>query len=435
MNLKIRCLPRPGEDRLRLSIRFARPIRSLCTFGAALVLAAGCDDLPTDPAVRPIDGLSRELTATEEALVGAGNSFAFDLLREVNESEVPVKNVFLSPLSASMALGMALNGARGETFEAMRKVLGLSGLDQGEINRSYRTLIDLLLGLDPTVSISIANSAWYDSRLTPKPEFRRSLEAGFDSRFEALDFQDPGAVGTINAWVKEATKGRIPKIIDQVNPLEVMFLVNAIHYKANWTRKFDKKDTGPGTFMVGGNTPRSVDMMRNDEVEFRWAHGPEVSIAEIPYAGGAYGMTVVLPWEGESLDDLVARLDTESWSRWIGLLGDEREGWLALPKFKIEYEAQLKDALVALGMGVAFNRDDADFSGIFDLEVAISRVVQKTFVKVDEEGTEAAAATAVGFRPDSAPPGFAVDRSFLFAIRERFSGTILFIGKVVDPAG
>lgn len=408
--------------------------RSALALGVALALAAGCERGPTGPGgSRPIEELPRELTATEAALVGAGNSFAFDLLREVNAGEEEGRNIFLSPLSASMALGMTLNGARGETFDAMRQVLGFDGLDQGEINRSYRTLLDLLLGLDPGVAVGIANSVWYDRSVTPKDEFRAALEEGFDSKFEGLDFRDPAAVATVNGWVSEATNGRIPRIIDSIDTDELMLLINAIHFKASWTQQFDKKKTSPGTFLVEGQGALTVDMMRSEEMKFRSARTPEGAIAEIPYAGGAFTMTILLPAEEESLDDLIARLDAESWEGLIGRLGGRREGVLSLPRFRLEYEASLDDALKALGMGIAFD-DRADLTGIFDRRTQISRVVQKTFVEVDEEGAEAAAATAVGIVPTSGPPVFNVDRSFLFAIRERLTGTILFIGKVVDPA-
>jgi serpin B len=374
------------------------------------------------------------LTATEIALVGAGNSFAFDLLREVSAGEDPDRNLFLSPLSASIALGMTLNGARGETFDAMRTTLGFGGVEQGEINRSYRTLLGLLLDLDPAVSVGIANSVWYHEELSPTEDFRAALKDGFESKFAALDFGDERSVSIINDWVRAATKGRIPKILDQVSPLELMYLINAIHFKAPWTQRFEKKHTAPGTFFLADGSSRTVPLMSMQEAEIRWVDTPELTIADIPYARDAFSMTILLPRRGRSVNDLIAGLDAERWGEWMARLGAKRQGHLSLPKFEIEYETSLKDALSAMGMGIAFGAG-ADFGKIFEnVAVSISRVVQKTFVQVDEEGTEAAAATMVGIRTISLPPGVYVDRPFVFAIRERHSGTILFIGRVMDPA-
>lgn len=420
--------------RRRTGARVAHRAPLTLILGVVLALASGCGSQPMDPSARPIEGLPRALTATESGLVGAGNSFAFDLLREVNAAEEPGRNVFISPLSASMALGMTLNGARGETFDAMRQALGFGALEQGEINRSYRTLLELLLGLDPAVSVGIANSVWYHEELSPRAEFKNALAEAFESKFEGLDFGDPRSVGIINDWVKGATKGRIPEILDRIDPLEIMYLINAIHFKAPWTERFDKKHTGPGTFVLADGTSRSVPMMWKKEAEFRWVDTPDLTIAELPYAGDAFSMTILVPRAGRSVDDLIAGLDAAQWQAWIAQLGDKRGGHLSLPRFRIEYDISLEAALTALGMGRAFG-GGADFSGIFGSgNIALSRVLQKTFVEVDEEGTEAAAATLVGVELVSLPPGVTVDRPFVFAIRERHSGTILFIGKVMDPA-
>ncbi len=425
-----------GEFVHRGAVRRSRRLpRAILPLTVVLALAAGCDTSPTDSSdARPIERLPRQLSAAEAALVGAGNEFAFGLLRAVHEGEERDKNIFLSPLSASMALGMTLNGANGETFDAMLATLGFGGLDLRQINTSYRTLIDLLVDLDPAVGAGIANSIWHSRTVDLQDEFLGNVRDAFDSRIEALDFGDSqGALKIINGWVDKATRGRIPTILDAISPDEILYLINAIHFKAPWTESFAKKDTRPGTFSLADGSHRSVPMMSKEKATFRWLNTENVTVADIPYGGGAFSMTILLPGPGRSVDDLIRSLDAETWDRWMAGLGEPGKGTLALPRFTIEYEAELKPALTALGMGIAFG-GAADFSRMIDGGgVSISRVLQKTFVEVNEEGTEAAAATVVGVRVVSLPPGVRVDRPFVFAIRERFSGTILFIGKVMDP--
>jgi serpin B len=332
-----------------------------------------------------------------------------------------------------MALGMTMNGAHGETFEAMRSTLGFGALELQKINASYRTLMALLVDLDPNVKVAIANSIWYRHTLVPQRTFLDDVKGAFQARVEPLDFDDPKSPGVINAWVKEATKGRIPTIIDgEIRSEDIMFLINAIHFKAPWTHRFDARDTRVAPFTLADGSQRSVRMMANPKAGVRLVHSDGVTIADIPYAGGAYSMAILLPERGRTLDDLVASLDAATWEGWMEKLGELRGIDLRLPRFRLEYKVKLNDALKAMGMGRAFS--GADFSRMYaGGGVAISTVLQKTFVEVNEEGTEAAAVTKVGMGLVSMPQPFSVDRPFLVAIRERFSGTILFIGKVMDP--
>lgn len=408
--------------------------RLLLPLALLLALLPGCSNLPTDTGgVQEIKGLPRQLNSAEAALVEAGNGFAFDLFRAVHAEEEAERNLFLSPLSASMALGMALNGANGTTFDAMRSTLGFGTLELQQINRSYRTLIELMVGLDPAVGVEIANSIWHHQGVPLRDRFLTDVADAFASRIEALDFGDARSVKIINDWVDEATKGRIPTILDRIRAGEILYLINAIHFKAPWTERFEKKATRDSPFTLADGSRRPVPMMNQPEAKFRWLQADGVTIADIPYGGQAFSMTILLPERGRSIDDLITRLDADLWETWIRGLGEPRTALLSLPRFRIEYEAQLGNALDALGMGVAFS-PAADFSRMLEGGgVSISRVVQKTFVEVDEKGTEAAAATLVGVDLVSLPSGVAVDRPFVFAIRERFSGTILFIGKVMDP--
>jgi serpin B len=404
-----------------------RPV-PIAVLGALLL--SGCAETT---APRPIDSLPRDLSAGEQQLIAASNSFAFDLLRQV-AGEVPDGNVFLSPLSASMALGMTMNGARGSTFDAMSGTLGFAGMDPAAINASYRSLIDLLRGLDPKVQMLVANSVWYRNGFTVEAPFLDATRSYFDAEVEPLDFADPASVGTINDWVRENTKGRIDSIVDRIDPLDMMILVNAVYFKGDWTSRFTKSDTYDAPFYDPDGHPSGTVRMMRREGPVQLYRGPDFAAVDLPYGGGAFSMTVILPDPGVDVDGTLASLTPARWREITdGFAGVDLT--IHLPKFRLEYEKHLVDALTGLGMGVAFS-DAADFTGIHrGGGLLISDVLQKTFVNVDEEGTEAAAATSVVVGTTSTrSPEIVVNRPFVFAIRERYSGSILFIGRMTLPA-
>jgi serine protease inhibitor len=396
----------------------------------ALLFFAACES-PTDA---PIRDLPRALTASEQSLIRASNSFAFGLVREVARADADA-NVFLSPLSASMALGMTMNGAAGETFEAMRSTLAFEGLTQDEINASYRSLIDLLHRLDPRVQMAVANSIWYRQGFPFESAFLQRTRTHFDAEVRGLDFGDPATVGVVNSWVKNKTSGRIDSILEQVDPDDVMYLINAIYFKGAWSKQFDRSRTHDAPFYDARGQARigTARMMHHDGPVSHF-RGSDFEAVDLPYGGGAFSLTVLLPERGVDVNDLLAKLDSERWNQMVG--GFSEAGLeVYLPKFRLEYEKSLVSTLEALGMGVAFDAGRADFTGMSPRgkELYISDVLQKTFVDVNEEGTEAAAVTKVTIRVTSMPPSFRADRPFIFAIRERFSGTILFVGVMNAP--
>jgi serpin B len=385
-----------------------------------------------------IESLPRDLSASELALVDAGEAFAFDFLREVVRAEDPAANVFVSPLSASMALGMTLAGAEAGTFEAMREALRLGGLERQEIGTSYRSLIDLLSGLDPSVRMEIGNSVWHRIGFTLEDSYVSEVERDFLARVEALDFDDPAAADVINGWVDEATDGLIEAIVDPpIDPLTMAFLINAIYFEGQWTTRFDPTRTRSGDFARPDGSTVSVPFMWMSDRAFPYASTPAYQAIDLPYGGEAFSMTVLLPSGDASVEDLIESLDADAWAGIISGMG-ERELMVGLPKFRLEYGKTLNGVLQALGMGVAFDPAAADFSRMhrdaLNLQLHISAVKQKAFVEVDEEGTRAAAVTSVEVGITSAPPSFVADRPFVFAIRERLSGTLLFTGVVRDPS-
>jgi serpin B len=404
----------------------------------AAVLLAACGS-PADPQeVNRIEALPRALTSAESGLIDAGEEFAFDFLREVVRSEDGEANVFVSPLSASMALGMTLAGAEGGTFGAMRSALRLAGLEREEIGAAYRSLIDLLSDLDPAVRMEIGNSVWNREDFDLEATFVSEVERDFLARVESLDFDDPAAADVINAWVRDATDGLIDGIVEPpIDPLTMLFLINAIYFEGQWTEQFDPARTRDGDFRRPDASVSTVPFMWMSDGEFPFAATPDYIAIELPYGGEAFAMTVVVPSEGTGLDAFVEGLDAEAWEGIVGGLGSTKL-LVGLPKFSLEYEKSLNAVLEALGMEVAFDETAADFSRMHRDAVAlglhISRVKQKAFVEVDEEGTRAAAVTSVEVGVTSAPPTFVADRPFLFAIRERLSGALLFTGVVRDPA-
>ena len=400
-----------------------------------MALNVACGDPVGPKPPDPITELPRALTPSEQIVIARSNTFGFDLLREVDarrESDEP--NTILSPLSASMALGMALEGAEGETFTEMQAALGFQDLTREEINASYGGLLDLLLNLDPAVEVGIANSAWSREEFPFKSGYFDAITSSFQAVVRELDFDDPGAKDIINQWVREQTNGRIEEIVEEIGPLDILFLINAVYFNGDWTTQFKKGDTHQASFHLEDGSTVSVPMMSGsiEEVGFAWLDGGR-RVAELPYGGQAFGMVVVLPGSGETVDDLITALDDGAWATWMDALHLEKV-MVQMPKFELEWGGLLNDALKAMGMERAFQPFQADFSRMTPAPDAhISRVRQKTYMRVDEEGTEAAAATSVAISLESMPPGITVDRPYLLAIRERLSGAILFLGAIRDP--
>ena len=399
-------------------------MRLFLVFAVVFAACSGDNDGPR---------IVRDLTEVEQKLVQSANLFGFNLMQEV-VAQSNGGNVFISPLSVSFALGMTYNGARTTTEEGMRAALEYGDLTVGEINQGYRDLIDLLTGLDPKVKMEIANSIWIREGFDVLQAFIDVNQAFFDAVVEALNFSNPGAADVINAWVKEKTHGKIEEIVAKpINAMTVMFLINAIYFKGDWTTEFDPDDTQAAPFHAPeGDT--TVQMMHMHE-ELPYLQTEDFEAVNLPYGGGLFSMTLLLPKEGKSVDELIASLTAENWAAWMAGFAVE-EGYLWMPRFELEYETSLNDVLKALGMAAAFSESEADFAGINPgAQLFISNVKHKTYVKVNEEGTEAAAVTSVEVGVTSAPEGFYLrfDRPFLFVIQDAHSKALLFVGKIVAP--
>ena len=344
----------------------------------------------------------------------------------------------VSPLSVALALGMTYNGADGSTKEAMKETLKLSGLSDEEINTAYKSIIDQLLKLDPKVVLSIANSIWYRLNFTVLPEFIDLNKIYYDAEVNELDFSLPDAKDIINEWVDEKTKGLIPEIIDYIPAEAVMYLINAIYFKGLWKYEFDPEATSEQPFYLTNDQTEVVDMMEM-ECDLMYMSNELFSAVKLPYGDGAFSMTILLPHSQYTPDNIVEELSNENWNTWMNSFSNEHVV-VKLPKFKFKFFRLLNQDLKDMGMSIAFDPFNADFGGINpDEKLYISRVLHKTFIDVSEEGTEAAAVTAVEISftsIDPSPPTatfFVVERPFIFSIQENSSGTILFMGKVNRP--
>lgn len=401
---------------------------------AILTTSVACGRHPSAPF--RIEALPRQLSTAETGLINASNEFAFALLRETLARHSSTDNVFISPVSVSMALGMALNGAAGATWDSMRVALRLTGLREAEINASYRSLIDLLRGLDPNVAFEIANSVWYRAGYQPAPQFLDVTRQYFDADVSALDFTSPDAAGIMNAWVSRRTQHRITDIVPVPIPRDIIaYLINAIYFRGSWTVRFDSAQTAPGPFRLPNGGAVTAQLMRGRQVPLWLHYDSGTMIGELPYGGGAWRATIVVTDNPATLDSLARSLTNSRWSSWIAEL-DSTSVDVVLPRFRMSYTLDsLNSVLRSLGMGIAYCDElpGPDFSRFFP-EACISDVRHRTFVEVNEAGTEAAAVTSVGIGVTSLPPSFTVDRPFLFVIRERFSGTILFMGRIANPA-
>src|SRR5918992_1103316 len=287
-----------------------------------LALTAACSDAPSGPRGTVADSLTalpRTLSDGEQETIAASNRFAFDLFQSVNRRFADT-NVFISPLSASFALGMTLNGADGETFEGMTQALRILETDRSRINAAYRDLIDLLLELDPSVDMRIANAIWYRNTFPFHQSFFDTVSHYFGARVSGLDFGDPATVSRINAWVDTATAGRITKVLDGIDDDIVMLLMNAIYFKGSWRSPFDPAQTQNAPFAIERGSPYSASVMHLGEKQVALAMLDGAQAVDLPYGRAAFTMTAILPPAGTDVDAFIATLDQSKWEAIVGAL-------------------------------------------------------------------------------------------------------------------
>ena len=405
-------------------------------FCSVLLLFAGCDEFRADMFDKK--EVKLEVGPIDNSVVTANTKFGFNLFDEIRKTEQG-KNIFISPLSISTALAMTLNGASGETEQTMTNTLQLQGLGSESINTGYAGLRQILLTSDPKVTLAIANSLWARQGFSFKPDFLQRNTQFFGAEISTLDFDDPSASQTINQWVDTNTNGKIKKIVDdEIDPSKVLFLINAIYFKGTWQREFNPLRTRDNTFYLSNGDEKQVPMMRQNHW-YPYYKGEEFQAISLAYGDGQMRMYIFLPDPESDLNIFLENLNAENWENWMPQFRTQDVS-LVMPKFKLEYRKTLNNTLKVLGMDIAFDPALADFSRMAPLEFGnlyIGEVIHKTFVEVNEEGTEAAAVTSVGVIETSAvsppPIPFIVDRPFFFAIHDNETKTVLFMGVVVDP--
>ncbi len=420
---------------LTFIVFFIMPLHSCVKEDDENVYTPGADPGAGDPAQDDqLDYSNIDLEKSIHDLVEADNSFGMELFKNVSAIEHPDSNLFISPVSVGMALAMTYNGAAGQTREDMQDALSLGRLDTNHINPAYKKLMDDLVNTDPDVLLSIANSIWYREGFKVKQPFLDVNKSYYNARVDSLNFADPAAVDTINNWVAKHTNDKIEKIIDQISSEIVMCLINAIYFKGTWKYIFDEENTVDRTFYLSDSTELSVAFMYIEE-EFEYAAFNECGALKIPYGNEDYAMIILLPGEDYTVHDLTALMGDEYWNKWQNGLA-RKDVNIYLPKFKFSYEKKLNQVLKDMGMEIAFSKSMADFSGINDsLKLYIDEVKHKTFVEVNEEGTEAAAVTSVII--DNTSVGdhviFDANKPFLFAIVEQNTNAIVFMGRMMEP--
>lgn len=395
-------------------------LAAVCSLGAA-----SCDNKNT---INPDTmAANNELKAIPAAFSDQTSEFAFDFWKKHNAIEEADKSYFVSPLSLHIALGMLLNGSDTQTKDEIQKVLRVSS-DIATTNGIYKDLIDNLPLSDPKVKNTIANSVWYRNTFKVEQSYLDNLKSYFNAKAFGENFDDQATVNKINNWASDNTNGKIKKVLDEIKSDQVLFLMNALYFKGDWKTQFKAADTRDENF-TGTKGVKSVKMMNMTE-NVKYARRDNYQAIELPYGDGNYVMTVILP--DKSTDATLAGLSTTEWKQLNSAL-KEQKVIVGLPKFTLEYEADLKKVLSEMGMQAAFS-DNADLSKIASPagKLKVGMVKQNTYVGIDEKGTEAAAVTTIGVVLTSVPvyPQVVCNRPFLFVISEKQSNTILFTGKI-----
>jgi serine protease inhibitor len=415
---------------------------------AALACLLGCSSVSRSSAANDNQPSNKNGATMEEQkdkpandkvdarLASAGTNFGFKLFAEISRQGAG-KNIFISPSSIGLCLAMAYNGAEGETKQAMARTLEAQGMTLEELNRAYAGLKAALENPDPKVQLQIANSLWARKGIRFNPEFIKRDTQFYGAQVTELDFDNPASVATINQWVSDNTKGKIDKIVDSIDRETILFLINAIYFKGKWANEFAKDKTKEDVFHLEGGSEKRAQMM-SQSGSYRYYEAKNFQAVSLPYGGGRVSMYIFLPAK-TTLGEFQKSLTAANWGSWIEEFA-ETEGDIVMPRFRIEYEVTLNDALKALGMEPAFDASRANFAGMFQggQNAYISKVKHKTFVEVNEEGTEAAAVTSTEMRATSAMRPrqrfrMVVDRPFFCAIRDNTTGAVLFMGSIMEP--
>ena len=400
----------------------------------ALLSTVSCDneDGPDDPPVPVVCPTS----STTRAISESSNDMAFPLFNKVCAQHKPTENVIVSPLSLTEVLVMLSNGAKGETLNQINALLGAKDIPLEEQNAAISALNQYIISADSKTSVAIANSQWIDDELKVKDEYVQTNAKWLNAETRNQDLATVKTMNDINSWCEKNTQGCIKEILDEPLPDDCRLgLVNALYFKGMWSKKFDKGNTTDEDFTNSDGSKSRVKMMRQRET-FPAYEGIDMDMVEFAYGNDKFCMDVILPHEGKNLDECLKGFSSKTFSDYIkDSYG--RDVIVSMPRMEIKFNTPLDAPLMEMGMTNAFRGGLADFSGITDYDkLFIDKFIQATYIKVDEEGTEAAAVTAAFLNKytsagqEPTPLIFNMNRPFVFIIREKDSNTILFMGKV-----
>jgi serine protease inhibitor len=389
-----------------------------------------CDNTTVNPGndVRPVN--------IPAPIASGTNDFAIGFLKTLQQTQPANENVFVSPLSLHMALGMLLNGAENETAQEILKTLKMEGISMDDLNKAYKTLTDELPKADSKVQLGLANSVWYKNGFPVENAFQDLLKKTFNAEITGLEFND-AAKNKINQWASDKTNGKIKKVLDQISPDEVMFLLNALYFKGDWATKFDATATADTPFKLESGADKNVKMMYSKS-DYKIADGEKYKAVQLPYANGQFNMTLLIPKGDNTVGNMISELTPADWADLQTNRLKKSGAKVGLPRFTLDYSVQLKNTLKAMGINKAFV-SNAQFDGISKAKpLFVSFVKQDAYLGIDEAGTEAAAVTTIGMvltsvGSEPSVPEFICNRPFALVISENTSNTILFMGRIHNP--
>ena len=400
--------------------------RVLPMVGVACMMA-GCDDSENNVSPEENERKSVSLTRSEQELVTANNDFAFNLFRVADTQN----STILSPISITYALGMLNNGAAGETQAQINKVLGFGETGAEGINAFCKKMLTEAPNLDKSTKVLISNTIYMNKGYELKPLFVSKANDCYHAEPETRNFADGKTLDVINQWASDHTEKMIEKVLDKdsFDPSAISYLLNAIYFKGAWTEKFDKENTRDEAFKMETGEEKQLPIMHQEQ-EFYYAEDDDCQVLRLPYGNKAYSMTILLPKEGKTVRDLVKTLNKDTWERYQRIGSAIVD--VKLPRFESNTDLTLDKIMATLGMPNAFNPNLAEFPEFCNVPTYIDMMKQVARIKVNEEGTEAAAVTVIFVKLVNAAPrrvSFHATRPFLYIISEQSTGAIFFIGQ------
>ncbi|MDR0790485.1 MAG: serpin family protein, partial [Bacteroidales bacterium] len=409
-------------------------IKLICLGFASMLMLAACSDEPNENGESNLPN-----GKVNSALVEQSNHFAMKLFATANNQNPNEENLVLSPLSLNMALAMLSNGANGQTKEGILSAMGMSNYNLNAVNDYFQTLRQTFQTADPNTQLALANSIWYRLGFPVKQSFIDVNTTYYDALVQELDFSNPSSADIINQWCSDKTNGLITEMVESpINDALVMFLINALYFKSTWADgyAFDNNGTHNMSFTKENGQDIQVQMMSQSK-QLKHYQDNTLEMLTIPYGNKSFSMTFVLPARQTSVTNMLNALQQNGY--WNSCLSHMEKKLIdvRIPRFKVRYDSErkLNSVLASLGMSNAFNSQYADFSNLSNVPIFVDFVKQKTYIDVNETGTEAAAVTVIGGATsvDVGPPTFFVNRPFLFVIQEESTGVVLFMGKIGNP--